>query len=93
MIVQYPKNFSKAAMAFLKKTNVFNISQRCLMYVIYIILWMSHLLLIKFSRHVEMICDEVKLWENANFENPYVEKALKQNANFAQLKKTSSRGR
>ena len=54
---------------------------------------MSHLLLIKFLRHVEMICDEVKLWKNANFENPYVEKALKQNANFAQLKKTSSRER
>ena len=49
--------------------------------------------MIKFLRHVEMICDEVKLWKNANFENPYVEKALKQNANFAQLKKTSSRER
>ena len=34
-----------------------------------------------------MSCDEVKLWKNANFENPYVEKALKQNANFEQLKK------
>ena len=40
-----------------------------------------------------MICDEVKLWKNANFENPYVEKALKQNEKFAQLKKTSSRER
>lgn len=34
-----------------------------------------------------MSCDEVKLWKNANFEDPYAEKALKQNANFEQLKK------
>ena len=40
-----------------------------------------------------MSCDEVKLSKNANFENPYVGKALKQNTNFAQLKKTSSRER
>ena len=35
---------------------------------------------------IQVSCDEVKLWENAAFENAYVQKSLKENADFTHPK-------